>query len=63
MSDLGGARMVVANPAANATVDRLIVVHTIGIADLRDALAKGCGDFQAMPTFRLISHHRFQISS
>lgn len=45
--------MAVANPAANATVDRLIVVHTISIADLRDALAKGCGDFQAMPTFAL----------
>ena len=45
--------MAVANPAANATVDRLIVVHTIGVADLRDALAKGCGDFQAMPTFAL----------
>jgi uncharacterized membrane protein len=45
--------MVVANPAANASVDRLIVVHTIGPADLRDALTKGWADFQAMPTFAL----------
>ncbi len=45
--------MIVANPAANASVDRLIVVHTIGAADLRDALAKGWADFQAMPTFPL----------
>ena len=45
--------MIVANPAANATVDRLIVVHTIGAADLRDALTKGWADFQAMPTFPL----------
>ncbi len=44
--------MIVANPAANA-VDRLIVVHTIGAADLRDALTKGWADFQAMPTFPL----------
>jgi uncharacterized membrane protein len=45
--------MIVANPAANASVDRLIVVHTIGAADLRDALTKGWADFQAMPTFPL----------
>jgi uncharacterized membrane protein len=45
--------MVVANPAANASVDRLIVVRTIGAADLRDALTKGWADFQAMPTFAL----------
>jgi uncharacterized membrane protein len=45
--------MIVANPAANATVDRLIVVRTIGVADLRDALAKGSDDFKAMPTFAL----------
>lgn len=45
--------MVVANPAVNANVDRLIVVHTIGAADLRDALAKGSDDFRAMPTFAL----------
>ena len=45
--------MVVANPAANASVDRLIAVRTIGAADLRDALAKGWADFQAMPTFAL----------
>ena len=45
--------MVVANPAANASADRLIVVHTIGAADLRDALAKGWADFQAVPTFAL----------
>ena len=45
--------MVVANPAANASVDRLIVVRTIGAADIRDALAKGWADFQAMPTFAL----------
>jgi uncharacterized membrane protein len=45
--------MVVANAAANASVDRLIVVRTIGAADLRDALTKGWADFQAMPTFAL----------
>ena len=45
--------MVVANPAANASADRLIVVRTIGVGDLRDALAKGWTDFQAMPTFAL----------
>ena len=45
--------MVVANPAANASVDRLIVVRAIGAADLRDALTKGWADFQAMPTFAL----------
>jgi uncharacterized membrane protein len=45
--------MVVASPAANASVGRLIVVHTIGPADLRDALTKGWADFQAMPTFAL----------
>ena len=45
--------MVVANPAASASVDRLIAVRTIGAADLRDALAKGWADFQAMPTFAL----------
>jgi uncharacterized membrane protein len=45
--------MVVANPAANASVDRLIAIRTIGAADLRDALAKGWADFQAMPTFAL----------
>jgi len=45
--------MVVANPAANASVGRLIVVHTIGPGDLRDALIKGWADFQAMPTFPL----------
>jgi len=45
--------MIVANPAANASVDRLIVVHTIGGGDLRDVLTKGWADFQAMPTFPL----------
>ena len=45
--------MVVANPVANASVDRLIVVRTIGAADLRDALTKDWADFQAMPTFAL----------
>jgi uncharacterized membrane protein len=45
--------MVVANPAANATVDRLIAVRTIDTADLRDALVKGIDDFKAMPTFAL----------
>ena len=45
--------MAIASPAADAYVDRLIVVRTIGAADLRDALAKGCDDFKAMPTFAL----------
>lgn len=45
--------MAVANPTANATVNRLIVVHNIGVADLKEALAKGWADFQAMPTFAL----------
>jgi uncharacterized membrane protein len=30
--------------------DALPVVHTIGMADLKDALAKGLDDFKAMPT-------------
>ena len=45
--------MATASPAADAYVDRLIVVRTIGAADLRDALAKGWDDFKAMPTFAL----------
>ena len=45
--------MAIASPAADAYVDRLIVVRTIGAADLRDALAKGWDDFKAMPTFAL----------
>lgn len=45
--------MAIASPAADACVDRLIVVRTIGAADLRDALAKGYDDFKAMPTFAL----------
>lgn len=45
--------MAIAYPVAGAHVDRLIVVHTIGAADLRDAVAKGYDDFKAMPTFAL----------
>jgi uncharacterized membrane protein len=39
--------------AADANIDRPIVVRTIGAADLRDALVKGFDDFKAMPTFAL----------
>ena len=45
--------MAIARPAGDANVDRPIVVRTIGVADLRDALAKGFDDFKAMPTFAL----------
>lgn len=45
--------MAIAHSVAGANVDRLTVIHKIGAADLRDALAKGCDDFKAMPTFAL----------
>lgn len=47
--------MAIAKPAADADAnnDRPIVIRTIGVADLRDALARGLDDFIAMPTFAL----------
>ncbi len=45
--------MAIAKPADDANIDRPIVVHTIGVADLKDALAKGFDDFIALPTFAL----------
>lgn len=40
------------NPIANARAHGATqpIVHAIGVADLKDALAKGLADFQAMPT-------------
>lgn len=37
----------------DGNIDRPIVVRTIGVADLKDALVKGFDDFKAMPTFAL----------
>ena len=39
-------------PISDADVYRSVVptVHTIGVADLTDALTKGIADFKAMPT-------------
>lgn len=47
--------MAIEKTAANddGNVDRQIVVRKIGVADLKDALAKGIDDFKAMPTFAL----------
>ena len=37
-------------PAAISTSPRQIVIRSIGVADLRDALARGLADFKEMPT-------------
>jgi len=47
--------MAIDKPAADAdaNIDQSIVIRTIGPGDLRDVLAKGFDDFNAMPTFAL----------